>query len=124
MREDSQESSSDSDPLEDEYDIADASSGEDPRQRGEEPQASSSTAQSEGDEETERAERGGGKASTSEPTGQQKGKDNGLAAAFSEILDHPGPANVKHKAPILLVGLVDASDTCEGLAPKTMQGLA
>ena len=39
-----------------------------------------------------------GEASTS---GQEA--DKGLAAAFEEILAHPGPANVKNKAPILLV---------------------
>ena len=38
-----------------------------------------------------------------EASSSAQGADEGLAAAFDEILGHPGPANVKHKAPILLV---------------------
>ena len=63
----------------------------------------SSQEHSEEDSDMEnRGERKAGEASTS---GQ--GADLGLAAAFDEILAHPGPANVKHKAPILLVPIFD-----------------
>lgn len=44
----------------------------------------------------------GGRASTSGQDKAQQG-DRDMAAAFAEILSHPGPVNLKNKAPILLV---------------------
>ena len=45
--------------------------------------------------------------------------DDGMAAAFAEILAHPGPANLRNKAPILLVRSLSSCQTGNQAAVNT-----
>lgn len=91
---DGSNSSSEAEPLDDEYDLQDASDLDDEANR------SGSGASSASSEEANTEQ---GKDDNLEETDAKQPADKSMAAAFAEILAHPGPANSKHKAPILLV---------------------